>query len=84
MEVEEKSKRGGYVRLKKRIRRIFLVEIFTIDKIIRKARETKTELAITIEYVFHPNIFPNKAYMDTVPKPCVPNEKQSGTVSLIV
>jgi hypothetical protein len=84
MEVEEKSKSGEYVRLKKKSRSKFLVEIFTREVRSRNARDTKKELAITIEYVFQPNIFPNKAYIDTVPKPCEPNDKQAGTVSFIV
>ena len=44
----------------------------------------KNILALVIEKVSHPNSFANKAYIETVPKPCVPNERYVGTSSLIV
>ena len=61
MEVGEKSMSGMYVRVRIRIKNRFFVEVFTRLVRTKKAIERKKALAITMEYVFHPTIFPNKA-----------------------
>jgi len=75
MEVAEKRRSGMYVRVRKKTTSRFLEDIFTRAVRSKKATDIKKALAMTIEKGFHPNILAYKAYTDTVPKPCDPNER---------
>ena len=58
-----------------RMQALGVEDIFTRAVRNKKATDIKKALAMTIEKGFHPNILAYKAYTDTVPKPCDPNER---------